>query len=531
VQTAAFVVVGPKRGDHDMIEQMDRAHFAELTRNHRMAPVTRTVPTDIETPVSTYLKVAAGPWSFLLESVEGATNWARYSLVGCDPSLIVEARGDRLNVITDGDVTSTDDAVSGLRRLLEEHSMPVLPGLPRFNGGLVGYMGSGCARLFERLPEPKDDPLDLPDIRMFAPRVVLAFDNLEGTLTLMAPAHGGSGPGGYDDAHRRIDDVLERLSRPLPSSAYGRGTRTAAGAPEPPTMRPAVSRTEFEAMVETAKEAIRAGEVVQVVLSQSFTGRTDLDSFDVYRSLRRLNPSPYMFHLALGEEVLVGSSPEVMVRAEGGRALVRPIAGTRPRGGTPEEDAILEAELRSDEKELAEHVMLLDLGRNDLGRVATPGGVRVDRSFELERYSHVMHLTSTVSADLRPGVDALDVLAASFPAGTVSGAPKVRALEIIHGLEPHARGPYSGAVGYLGFDGSLDTCIAIRTLVFKDGSVSYQAGAGIVADSVPALEYEETIHKGAALRQALVLAAGSSGAGGASGSHATPQAAGGRSVR
>ncbi len=488
-----------------MFHHADRTGFAHLAGRYPLVPVTRTVSADTETPVSAYLKVAGGPWSFLFESVEGGAHWARYSLVGCDPFLTIEARGRELTVTKDGETSRYDDPMAALRRIAAEHQMPALPGLPRLNGGLVGYLGSGCARLFERLPEPQPDASSLPDMRMFAPRTILAFDNLDSSLTVIVPAHGGEGPGGYDDAQEQIERVLERLTSPLSPPAHD---PRPSGAPQ---ISPTIPRARFEAMVDEAREAVHSGEVVQVVLSQSFSGPTELDPFAVYRALRVLNPSPYMFHLALGEETLVGTSPEVMVRVEDGRALLRPIAGTRPRGATPAEDLALEEELVRDQKEQAEHVMLLDLARNDLGRVAKPGGVSVDSSFEVERYSHVMHLTSTVSAELRAHTDALDVLAATFPAGTVSGAPKVRALEIIAALEPHERGPYAGAVGYLGFDGSLDTCIAIRTLVFAEGRVTYQAGAGIVADSVAACEYDETLHKGEAMRQALILASGGSG--------------------
>lgn len=494
-----------------MPHQTDRTEFNRLAREYPLVPVTRTIPADTETPVSAYLKVAGGSWSFLLESVEGHARWARYSMVGCDPFLTLDVRGHELTVQRDGREELHGDPIGTLRRIAAEHRMPTLPGLPRLTGGLVGYFGFDCARLFEPVlestatqtspPGPSGHSTTFPDIRLFAPRTILAFDNLSGSLTVIVPAKAGDGPGVYDDAQEHIERVLERLAPPLhPGSPEAEGSAA-------PDIRPTIPRARFEAMVEAARNAVHAGEVVQVVLSQSFSGATDLDPFTVYRALRRLNPSPYLFHLALGEETLVGASPEVMVRVEGGRALVRPIAGTRPRGATPAQDLALEEELLSDEKERAEHVMLLDLGRNDLGRVAEPGGVRVDRSFEVERYSHVMHLTSTVSATLRPQTDALDVLAATFPAGTVSGAPKIRALQLIDELEPHARGPYAGAVGYLGFDGTLDTCIAIRTLVFAGGAVTYQAGAGIVADSIAAREYEETMHKGEALRRALILAA------------------------
>lgn len=478
----------------------DRATFEMLARQSPLVPVVRRVPADTETPVSTYLKAAKGPWSFLLESVEGGSRWGRYSLVGFDPFLTVEAR-DRETMVRVGDRERRgDDPMAELRRVLAEHRMPRLEGLPRLAGGLVGYFGYGTARLFEDLPARGADPLDLPDLRLFAPRVLLAFDNVRKSLDLLVLVRPAAGET-YEGALEEIEGILERLRRPLPAE-------TVFPPPaEPPVLRPAIERGRFEELVGRAREAIHAGEAIQVVLSQPFEGRTALDPFTAYRALRALNPSPYLFHLALGEETLVGASPEVMVRVEGGRALLRPIAGTRPRGADPTRDQALERELLADAKERAEHVMLVDLGRNDLGRIARPGAVRLEESFAVERYSHVMHLVSTVSGELRDGVDELDVLAATFPAGTVSGAPKVRAMELIAELEPEERGVYAGAVGYLGFDGNLDTCIAIRTMVFRDGVVRLQAGAGIVADSDPGLEYEETLHKARALRRALEVAA------------------------
>ncbi len=477
-----------------------RNEFETLAREYALVPVCRTVSADTETPVSSYLKVADRPWSYLLESVEGGTRWGRYSLIGLDPFVTVEARGRHTVVRRGDDTLDGEDPIGMIRDLLASHRMPRLPELPRLAGGLVGYLGFGAARLFEELPAGPPDPVGLPDIQLFAPRTMLAFDNVRATLTVMVLAPAEAGPAGYDAARDAIDEVLESLSAPLDLSPILTSEVT------PTAVRPTITRGRFEAMVSDAREAVHAGEVVQVVLSQAFSGPTDVDPFSAYRALRSLNPSPYMFHLALGEEVVVGASPEVMVRVEGGRALLRPIAGTRPRGADPHEDERLEAELLSDEKERAEHVMLLDLGRNDLGRVAVAGGVSVESAFDVEKYSHVMHLTSTVSAELRPGLDVLDVLGATFPAGTVSGAPKVRAMEIIASLEPHERGIYAGAVGYLGFDGSADTCIAIRTMVFHQGQVHFQAGAGIVADSDPAREYEETLHKSDALRQALEVA-------------------------
>jgi anthranilate synthase component 1 len=479
----------------------ERRLFDDLARRYPLVPVVRRIPADTETPVSTYLKAARGPWSFLLESVEGGTRWGRYSLVGYDPFLVVEARGEDVTVQRGRAVECSRGPVAALRRVLAEHRLPRLPELSRLVGGLVGYVGYGAARLFERLPEPDLDPAGLADVCLFAPRKLLAFDNVGKTLDVVILVRAEEGGAGYDRAQEEIAEVLGRLRRPLPEEVV---FPPAARAPE---LQPVIPRERFEGMVRSAREAIFAGEAIQIVLSQPFEGVCDLDPFIVYRALRALNPSPYLFHLALGEETLVGASPEVLVRVEGDRGLVRPIAGTRPRGATPAGDAALAAELLGDAKERAEHVMLVDLGRNDLGRVAKPGTVRLEESFAVERYSHVMHLVSTVSAELREGVDGLDVLGATFPAGTVSGAPKVRAMELIAELEPRKRGVYAGAVGYLGFDGNLDTCIAIRTMVFQGGKVYLQAGAGIVADSDPAREYEETLHKSQALRRALEMAA------------------------
>ncbi|MBI5440772.1 MAG: anthranilate synthase component I [Deltaproteobacteria bacterium] len=479
---------------------MTKTEFLELAREYPVVPVSQTIPADTETPVSTYLKAADRPWSFLLESVEGGTRWGRYSLVGFDPFLVVEARG-RTATLREGGSVRTGEPLELLRSVLSRYPMPRLSGLPRFAGGLVGYLGYGTAGLFERVP-PTEDPLGLPDVRLFAPSKLLAFDNLRKSLELLVLARTAEDPeGAWRTAERELEELRESLRAPLPDEAVAPPKR------RPPVLEETWGKTSFEDAVVRAKEAIHAGEAIQIVLSQAFQGETDVEPLTAYRALRALNPSPYLFHVRFDEETLVGASPEVLVRVEGTRALVRPIAGTRPRGGSPEEDRRLEVELLADEKERAEHVMLVDLGRNDLGRVARPGGVTLEESFVVERYSHVMHLVSTVSAELRPGVDGVDVLAATFPAGTVSGAPKVRAMELIAELEPRTRGVYSGAVGYLGFDGNLDTCIAIRTLLFHRGRVHLQAGAGIVADSDPTREYEETLHKARALRRALEAAA------------------------
>jgi len=477
-----------------------RSEFDRLAAEYPLVPVVRRVPADTETPVSTYLKAARGPWSFLLESVEGGTQWGRYSLLGFDPFLVVESRGGEAMVLSDGETADRGEPLVVLRRLLQSHRMPRLPGFPRLAGGLVGYLGYGTVRLFENIPLAGDDPTGLPDLRLFAPRTLLAFDNVAKSLdviVLVRPARRET----FDDAQAEIQRVLARLRRPLDEA------EVFPVPTELPRIEPVIPKQRFEAMVARVREDIHAGEAIQVVLSQPFEGHTHLEPFTAYRALRALNPSPYMFHLAMGEEILVGASPEVMVRVEGRRGLVRPIAGTRPRGADTAEDLALEQELLADQKEIAEHVMLVDLGRNDLGRVAKAGAVQLEESFVVERYSHVMHLVSTVSADLRDGVDALEVLGATFPAGTVSGAPKVRAMELIAELEPRERSYYAGAVGYLGFDGNLDTCIAIRTMLFSNGMVRLQAGAGIVADSDPTREYEETLHKARALRRALEVAA------------------------
>ncbi|MHB1345405.1 MAG: anthranilate synthase component I family protein [Thermoleophilia bacterium] len=482
-----------------------------------LVPVVRRVPADTETPVSTYLKAASGPMSFLFESVEGGTRWGRYSMVGFDPFLTFEVRDGRAFTRAHGVESESDDPVAALRGLLRDHRTARVPGLGRFAGGLVGCLGyvaaglfaarstSGAQRAQSRAAraEAEGESMEDAQIRLFAPRKIIAFDNVRKTLDVMVLVDADSGPGPrvVDAAEAEIDEILERLRAPLVSEAIAPPRCPA------PRIRPLVSRPEFENMVVRAREAVLAGEAIQVVVSQPFEGETSIDPFTAYRALRALDPTPYLFYLSLGEEALVGASPEVMLRVEGGRALLRPIAGTRPRGADEDSDRALEADLLADAKERAEHVMLVDLGRNDLGRVARPGTVRLEESFAVERYSHVMHLVSTVSAELRAGLDGLDALMASFPAGTVSGAPKVRAMELIAELERWPRGAYAGAVGYLGFDGDLDTCIAIRTMRFHRGRVRLQAGAGVVADSDPSREYEETLHKARALRRALESAA------------------------
>lgn len=376
------------------------------------------------------------------------------------------------------------------------------PTLPPFCGGAVGYLSYDLVRFFERLPEKSEDPLGLPDCQFIFTDTLLIFDHVKHKILAVANARvEGDADAAYDQAVAKIDALVERLRQPLPQEAPP-SPKEASPAP----LQSNLSQAEFEAAVRHAKEYIAAGDAIQVVLSQRLSRRTRAEGFDIYRALRSLNPSPYMYYLSYGDVRLVGSSPEVLVTQNAGQITLRPIAGTRPRGRSEEEDRRLEAELLADEKERAEHIMLVDLGRNDLGRVAQAGSVRVDELMSVEKYSHVMHIVSNIVADLRPDRDQYDVLRACFPAGTVTGAPKIRAMEIIEELEPHRRGPYAGAIGYFSYSGNMDTCITIRTLVLQDGIVHLQAGAGIVADSVPEREYQECLNKARALLRAIEAA-------------------------
>jgi anthranilate synthase component 1 len=460
-----------------------------LAGRGNLVPVFREVTADLETPVSAYLKVQRGEYSFLLESVEGGERLGRYSFIGTEPYRVLHA--------------SPDAAVDPLRRIEEElarFQVVPIPGLPRFHGGAVGYLAYEAARRFERLPAPAADPQALPEAIFMFTDTLLVFDHLQHKIKVVSHARlDGDVDAAYRQATWRIDELVGRLSRPLSLPPEE---------PAPPRASPQeassnVSRDRFLAAVERARDYIIAGDVIQVVLSQRLSLRTDACPFEVYRALRAINPSPYMYYLRLGDAHIVGSSPEMLVRVEDGVVATHPIAGTRPRGRDAAEDAALAAELRADEKECAEHVMLLDLGRNDVGRVSEAGSVEVSQCMDVERYSHVMHLVSHVSGRLRKGLTPFDALRACFPAGTVSGAPKIRAMEIIAELEPDRRGPYAGAVGYFDLRGNLDTAITIRTIVMKDGLAHVQAGAGIVYDSVPEREYQETLNKAGALLRAI----------------------------
>ena len=474
---------------------------------HTRIPVVREVLSDLDTPLSVYLKLADGPNTYLFESVEGGETWGRYSIIGLPARRSYEFRGHALQVREYGEVVdarAVADPLAEIDALRAAVDVPVLPGLPVFTGGLVGYFGFGTIGWIEPRLVAGDapDPLGVPDALLLLSEEVAVFDNLAGRLYLVVHAD-PSQPQAHARAQRRLDELVHRLRH--------------SGRSYPDVLDPSLlqeddfvsgfTREGFLAAVAKAKDYIRAGDVFQVVLSQRMSVPFRARPVDVYRALRALNPSPYMYFLDLDGFQVVGSSPEILVRMQGGEVTVRPIAGTRPRGATPAEDAALEAELLADPKERAEHLMLIDLGRNDVGRVAEPGTVRIPDRFLIERYSHVMHIVSEVRGTLRPGTGFADVLRATFPAGTVSGAPKIRALEVIRELEPVQRGVYSGAVGWLNWHGDADTAIAIRTAVIKDGRLHVQAGAGIVHDSDPVKEWEETMSKGRALFRAVAEAA------------------------
>jgi anthranilate synthase component I len=489
------------------------AEFRRLARPGSLVPVSREFIFDTDTAVSAYHKLARPPFGFLLESVVGGETWARYTFLGTEPREAWRLRGDRVERWTPAAGWRaggrSDDPLADLNRLLQRATPVEVPGLPRFWGGAVGFFGYDVVRHLERLPNAPAAGLDLPDALFMLTGVVLAIDNLFGRArAIMAVETEGVDEAElrrrYDAACGELDALIERLRR----GAGPAPLLQAAAAETDPPFTSTFSRGDFEAAVARVQEYIRAGDAFQVVLSQRLTVGLEAPPFDLYRALRTLNPSPYLFYLDLDGFQLVGSSPEVLVRLEDGRVVVRPIAGTRRRGRTAAEDGALAAELRADPKELAEHLMLLDLGRNDVGRVARFGSVRVPERMVIERYSHVLHLVSTVEGELRDGLSALDVFRAAFPAGTVSGAPKVRAMEIIDELEPARRGPYAGAAGYLAYGGqTMDLAIAIRTLIAEPGRAHVQAGAGVVADSVPAAEYEETLSKARALLRAVQLAA------------------------
>jgi len=473
-----------------------------------LIPVYREIGADLETPVSAFLKVARGDYAFLLESVYGGEKWARYTFLGSEPAMVLRGRGQRLEVIRPGfgvEVRAVRDPFDAMRAEMKRFRAPELPGLPRFFGGAVGFLAYDIVRYFERLPETVHDDLGVPDLCMMLTDTVLVFDNVRQTLKIIANvpiADYTSTRAAYRSACAKIDDMIARLSGPV-RTPYLDGAPEAGGEI---AITSNVTREGYMAMVEAAKKYIVAGDIIQVVPSQRFEAPLTAHPFNLYRSLRTINPSPYMFYLKLGDETLVGASPEVMVRVEGRDITLRPIAGTRRRGATEVEDRELEAELLADPKERAEHVMLVDLGRNDVGRVAEIGSVEVDELMVIERFSHVMHIVSNVRGKLRENFDAFDAFRATFPQGTVSGAPKIRAMEIIDELEPVRRGVYAGAVGYFSYTGNTDTAIALRTILVKNRRVYIQAGGGVVADSDPAAEFDESVNKARAMVRALSAA-------------------------
>jgi anthranilate synthase component 1 len=467
--------------------------------------LTRELSADLDTPVGAYLKLGNRPYSFVLESMQGGERWGRYSFIGLPCRELLTVRGALVELRRDGEVIEqarSEDPIAWLRKYAARTRVAPVAGLPRFSGGLVGYFGYDCVRYFEpRLKPARPDPLGTPDILLMRADELAIFDNQRATLTLVVHAVAGDAAD-RKRAEARLEQIAAQLAQPLPRTAP-----QAAAAAEP-QFTSGFTQAGFCAAVERIKGYIAAGDAMQVVPSQRLSAPFAAEPVELYRAIRRLNPSPYLYCMHLDDHHVVGSSPEILVRVEDGEMTVRPIAGTRKRGASPEEDARLAAELLADPKEVAEHLMLIDLGRNDVGRTAQTGQVRVTERMVIERYSHVMHIVSNVTGRLRPELDALDALAAAFPAGTLSGAPKVRAMEIIEEVEPVKRGIYGGAVGYLGWDGNMDTAIAIRTAVIKAGQLHVQAGAGIVADSQPESEWEETMNKARAMMKAAALAAG-----------------------
>ena len=485
---------------------MTPEQFAGLAaENYNRIPVTREVLADLDTPLSTYKKLANAPYSYLLESVEGGEKWGRYSIIGLPCRIILKVFGDQVIITEDGkeiENLTVEDPLEFVEQFQQRYRVPELEGLPRFNGGLVGYFGYDCVRYVERRLKDScpEDVIGTPDILLMVSDEVVVFDNLAGKLILITHADPAEADA-LSEAEARLDQLVEKLRVATPYDAPSENNRE-------------VSETEFKSSygeqaymdsVEKIKEYVLDGDIMQCVISQRMSIPFTSKPLDLYRALRCLNPSPYMYVLNLEDFHVVGSSPEILARVEDDVVTVRPIAGTRKRGKTAEEDLAMEKELLDDPKEIAEHLMLIDLGRNDVGRVAEIGAVELTDKMIVERYSHVMHIVSNVNGKLKPDVSAMDVLRATLPAGTLSGAPKVRAMEIIDELAPVKRGVYGGAVGYLSWNGNMDTAIAIRTAVIKDDVLHIQAGAGIVADSIPRLEWKETMNKGRAVFSAVAM--------------------------
>jgi len=482
----------------------DKKEFIGLCGQGNVIPVYHEILADFDTPLSAFLKIDKGDCSFLLESVEDAEKLGRYSFLGSDPLLTIRSKGDKVTVTKKGVekvFTIDKDPIDELRKVMKDFKFVTNEKLPRFCGGLVGYIGYDMVRYFENIPDDNPGEIDLPDMRFDLADTMLVFDHVDRKIKIVALAFLEDDPEkAYEDACVRIKNVMGSLKRHvnIPEVKISSG--------DPGRERSNFTDKEFHGIVEKAKEHIKAGDIIQVVLSQRLERETKADPFSVYRALRSINPSPYMYYLKYGEHRIVGSSPEILVRCEDGVVEVRPIAGTRRRGKDREEDLSMEKELLGDPKERAEHIMLVDLGRNDIGRVCDYSSVRPRELMRIERYSHVMHIVSDIAGELRDDKDIYDVIRATFPAGTVTGAPKVKAMELIDKFENTRRGPYAGCVGYIGFSGNIDLCITIRTIVMAGNKAYIQAGAGIVLDSDPVLEYKETLNKAGAMIKAIEFA-------------------------
>ncbi|MBN1626342.1 MAG: anthranilate synthase component I [Deltaproteobacteria bacterium] len=478
------------------------SEFQQMRRRGNLIPVYEEFLADTETPVSAYLKLREGPCSYLLESADSGTRWGRYSFIGIRPFLKVFSRdnGVEISRVDSSEVVKgVENPLLVLREVLKGYNPVEAEGLPSFQGGLVGYVNYDLIRKWERLPGISPLDRDIPESIFMASRIIVVFDHLSHEVKVVSFAvieEGDDLSAIYNKACLEVEETIKKLRGPMPQSAAEDGLSVSA-------LKSNFKKEDFEDAVRKAKEHIVAGDVIQVVLSQRFSADMSGECFSLYRRLRSVNPSPYMFYLDFGEIKFIGASPEILVRLTDGKIELRPIAGTRPRGVTPEEDLALEKELMADPKERAEHIMLVDLGRNDAGKVAAPGTVKVPRLMEVERYSHVMHIVTRVEGTLRRDRDCFDLFMSAFPAGTVSGAPKIRAMEIISELEQEQRGPYAGAVGYFGFSGNMDFCITIRTVTVVNNTLSIQAGAGIVADSLPEEEYRETLRKAGAMFKAI----------------------------
>lgn len=482
-----------------------RPEFLNLAKKGNLIPVYREILADLETPVSCFLKLGDDAYSYLLESVEGGEKMARYSYIGTAPSLVFESKGRAISIRsgkTEKSFETAKDPLFELEKIIARFRQPAMKGLPPFTGGAVGYLGYDTVRFIEKIPDTNKDTLGVPDSLFLFTDTLVAFDHLNKKIKVICNAfiddfkNAGEA---YDSAVEKIEQIAAKLRLPI----SGGGLSVSSGVSKPLKVESNFKKPAFLAAIKKAKASIKKGDIIQVVLSQRFRVSVRSKPFDIYRSLRSINPSPYMFYLNCQDFHLVGSSPEIHVRCEGGKALLRPIAGTRPRGKNADDDKRLEKELLNDPKERAEHLMLVDLGRNDLGRVCDYKSVTVPEFMTVERYSHVMHIVSLVEGTLKKGKTLFDLLRATFPAGTISGAPKVWAMRIIDKLENQRRGFYSGIVGYFSYSGNFDSCIAIRTILVKDGSAFVQAGAGIVADSDPKKEYQETVNKAMALMKAI----------------------------